>query len=189
MKKFTVARLLVVLFALTLLAAGCSSKKAVEDEMSTEQPTQEAVVEEQQPAAVQEQVVDEAAARAAAERAAAQAATSRAMRDLSRIHFDFDQYVLTPAAKDQLRINANLLKAAPGVKVQVEGHCDERGSEEYNLALGERRALATKNYLVSLGVAADRMSVISYGEEMPLDPASNERAWAKNRRAEFKAKR
>ncbi len=157
--------------------------------MPAEQPTEVAVVEEQRPAAVQEQVVDEAAARAAAERAAAEAAANRALRDLGRIHFDFDQYVLTAAAKEQLHMNAQLLKAAPGIKVQIEGHCDERGSEEYNLALGERRAMATKNYLVSLGVAADRMSIISYGEEVPLDPASNEQAWAKNRRAEFKAKR
>ncbi|MCK4502787.1 MAG: OmpA family protein, partial [Desulfuromonadales bacterium] len=93
------------------------------------------------------------------------------------------------AAKSILVSNAGLLRAAPAVKVLIEGHCDERGSDEYNLALGEKRALATKNYLVSLGVAADRMNVISYGEEMPIDSAQTKEAWAKNRRANFKVKR
>jgi peptidoglycan-associated lipoprotein len=76
-----------------------------------------------------------------------------------------------------------LLKKYPKVKVQVEGDCDERGTIEYNLALGERRANATKKYLVSLGVSADRISTISYGKERPLDPGHDEEAWAKNRRA------
>jgi peptidoglycan-associated lipoprotein len=176
-------RLLVMLFVLTLLVAGCA-KKPVEDEAAMGETTEVAVVEDQ-PAAVVEEEVDEAA-RAAAE---AEAASLRAANDLVRIYFDFDQYVLTDSAKDQLAINAKLLKAAPAVKVKVEGHCDERGSDEYNLALGEKRALATKNYLVSLGVATSRLSVISYGEEMPLDSTTSEAAWAKNRRAEFKVQR
>lgn len=180
------ARLLVMLFVLTLLVAGCT-KKPVEDEAAMGETTEVAVVEEQ-PAAVVEEQVDEAAAARAAAREAAEAAEAAAS-GLLRIYFDFDQYVLTDSAKDQLTINADLLKAAPAVKVKVEGHCDERGSDEYNLALGEKRALATKNYLVSLGVAASRLSVISYGEEMPLDPATTEAAWAKNRRAEFKVQR
>ncbi len=71
------------------------------------------------------------------------------------------------------------------VKIQIEGHCDERGTAEYNLALGERRANSAKKYLVSLGIPADRLSTISYGKEMPLDPGHNEEAWAKNRRAHF----
>ena len=70
--------------------------------------------------------------------------------------------------------------------VQIQGHCDERGTNEYNLALGERRAMAAYNYLVTLGVPGDRLSTISYGEEMPVDPGHNEEAWAKNRRDEFK---
>ncbi len=186
MQKFNITRLLVMLVALTLLAAGCAKKPVMEEAAVMEQPTEVAVVE-QQPVVVQQ--VDEEAARRAAAEAAAAAAALRATNNLGRIHFDFDQYTLTTAAKDQLASNAALLKAAPAVKVQIEGHCDERGSDEYNLALGEKRALATKNYLVSLGVAVDRMSIISYGEEMPLDPANSEAAWAKNRRAEFKAQR
>ena len=82
-----------------------------------------------------------------------------------------------------LKENAELLKKYPKVKIQIEGHCDERGTNEYNLALGERRANSTKNYLVSLGISPDRISTISYGEEKPLDPGHNEEAWAKNRRA------
>jgi len=110
-----------------------------------------------------------------------------AASDLTRIHFDFDQFTLSPEARQTLAANATIIKAAPGLRVRIEGHCDERGSDEYNLALGERRAQAAKDYLVSLGVPTDRLELISYGEELPLDPASNEAAWAKNRRAEFKA--
>jgi peptidoglycan-associated lipoprotein len=73
----------------------------------------------------------------------------------------------------------------PTVKIQIEGHCDERGTNEYNLALGERRANSAKKYLISLGMPADQISTISYGEEKPLDPGHNEEAWAKNRRGHF----
>jgi peptidoglycan-associated lipoprotein len=82
-----------------------------------------------------------------------------------------------------LRENAAFLKKNPKMKIQIEGHCDERGTVEYNLALGERRANNTKRYLVSLGITSDRISTISFGKEMPLDPGHNEEAWAKNRRA------
>jgi peptidoglycan-associated lipoprotein len=184
MQKLTITRLVVMLFVLTLLASGCA-KKAVEEEPVN--PTPAETVTDQQPTDVSDQsVVDNSAYDAAA---AARAAERAAAKGLVQIHFDFDQYVLTDKAKDILVNNAGLLRAAPAVKVLIEGHCDERGSDEYNLALGEKRALATKNYLVSLGVAADRLSIISYGEEMPIDPAHNKDAWAKNRRANFKVKR
>jgi len=106
--------------------------------------------------------------------------------DLQRIHFDFDRFALSPAARDILAANAVLLQTHPDLNIGIEGYCDERGSDEYNLALGEHRAKAAKDYLVSLGVPAERLQTVSYGEEMPLDPAGNEEAWAKNRRAEFK---
>lgn len=105
---------------------------------------------------------------------------------LNRIYFEFDQFTLTPEARDVLNQNAEYMKANAGLKVRIEGFCDERGSDEYNLALGERRASATKNYLVSLGIDPNRLSIISYGEEMPLDPGHSESAWSKNRRVEFK---
>lgn len=109
------------------------------------------------------------------------------MAGLERIHFDFDQFTLSAEARSVLTQNAKFLKANSGVQAVIEGHCDERGSDEYNLALGESRALAAKSYLISLGISGKRLSVISYGEEKPLRNASNEAAWAQNRRAEFKA--
>jgi peptidoglycan-associated lipoprotein len=101
---------------------------------------------------------------------------------LKDIHFDFDKYDLRPDDALILRENAALLMKHPTVKIQIEGHCDERGTVEYNLALGERRANNAKKYLVSLGVSEDHISTISYGKEKPLDPGHNEEAWAKNRR-------
>jgi peptidoglycan-associated lipoprotein len=102
---------------------------------------------------------------------------------LKDIHFDFDRYDIRPGDEEILKENAALLKKYPKTKIQIEGHCDERGTVEYNLALGERRADNTKKYLVSLGIASNRISTISYGKEKPLDSGHNEEAWAKNRRA------
>jgi peptidoglycan-associated lipoprotein len=113
----------------------------------------------------------------------------QAMAGMETIYFAFDQFTLSAEARNALADNAKYLKANSGVQVVIEGHCDERGSDEYNLALGESRALAAKEYLVSLGVSAKRLSVISYGEEKPAVKGSTEAAWAKNRRAEFKAVR
>jgi peptidoglycan-associated lipoprotein len=104
---------------------------------------------------------------------------------LKDVHFGFDRYDLTPKAREILAQNADLLLTNSRVKIQIEGHCDERGTIEYNLALGVRRSNTTKEYLISLGVSPDRISTISYGEEMPVDPRHNEQAWAKNRRAHF----
>jgi len=101
------------------------------------------------------------------------------------ILFDFDSFELSPAAKKILADKAAYLKGRPGMKVLIEGHCDERGTSEYNLALGERRARAALEYLVFLGIDAKRLSSVSYGEERPVDPGHNEEAWAKNRRAHF----
>jgi peptidoglycan-associated lipoprotein len=102
---------------------------------------------------------------------------------LKDIHFDFDKYDIRPGDTEILKENAALLTKHPTVKIQIEGHCDEKGTVEYNLALGERRANSTKKYLTSLGISPDRISTISYGKERPADPGHNEEAWAKNRRA------
>lgn len=104
---------------------------------------------------------------------------------LETIYFDFDKFDLREHDREILTRNAGLLLGVVKGKIQIEGHCDERGSAEYNLALGERRARSAMNYLVTLGVPAERLSIISYGEEKPVDPGHNEEAWAKNRRAEF----
>ncbi len=106
--------------------------------------------------------------------------------ELATVYFDFDKYDLKSDARDALAANAEWLKSNPGIQIQIEGNCDERGTEEYNLALGERRANAVKSYLVSLGVDEARLFTISYGEERPADPGHNKEAWAKNRRADFK---
>ncbi len=101
------------------------------------------------------------------------------------IYFDFDSYDIGGGQTDNLNQNAALLKERPALKVQIEGHCDERGTLEYNLALGERRATTAKKYLISLGIPGDRISTISYGKERPVDSSHNEQAWARNRRAHF----
>lgn len=102
-----------------------------------------------------------------------------------RIYFDFDKSVVKLEGQALLKKKAEWLKANAGAKLLIEGNCDERGTAEYNLALGERRAEAAKKFLVDLGIDAKRISTISYGEERPIDPQHNEAAWAKNRNAGF----
>jgi len=107
---------------------------------------------------------------------------------LEDVQFDFDRYDIRHEHQSAaLEKNARWLLGNPGWKVLIEGHCDERGTEEYNLALGDRRASAAKAYLRDLGVTEDRMSTISYGEAYPVDPSANEGAWRRNRRAHFVA--
>lgn len=104
---------------------------------------------------------------------------------LKEIYFAFDSAALSDAARTTLRANADWLKANPAARVQIEGHCDERGTAEYNMALGAKRAQSAMDYLVTLGIAANRISTISYGEEIPVCKEQNEGCWAKNRRARF----
>jgi peptidoglycan-associated lipoprotein len=151
---------ILVVFGLTLLS-GCAEKKAV-------------VTEGEQKAAP-----------AAQEQAAKAETTAPAEVSLSDINFDFDKYDIRPDARVIMKTNADILLKNNASKITIEGHCDERGTAEYNMALGERRAQETKKYLVNMGVNAARMKTISYGEERPLDSGHNEEAWAKNRRAHF----
>ena len=104
---------------------------------------------------------------------------------LKPVYFELDSSDLSPVAQKALDENAALLKRYASWAVTVEGHCDERGTAEYNLALGERRAIAARAYLVSLGIPADRLRTVSYGKEFPFDPGHEESAFAKNRRAHF----
>ena len=104
---------------------------------------------------------------------------------LNPIYFDFDAFTLSQTARDTLAKNANVLKKGSSAAIRIEGHCDERGSDDYNLALGERRAKTAMQYLVTLGIPAENVSVLSYGKEKPADPGHDEAAWAKNRRDEF----
>ncbi len=116
---------------------------------------------------------------------------SETMEDLKEsqfktVYFDFDKFNLRPDAKGALDHNFALLTEHTDVIIKIEGHCDERGTVEYNLSLGEKRARAAQDYLVGLGIKPGRITVISYGKERPVDPRHNEEAWGKNRRDEFR---
>ncbi len=123
---------------------------------------------------------EEAARKAAAGREAALKASK-----LEPVYFEFDQWSIREDQKEALVKNGEWLKANPNTKVRLEGHCDERGTAEYNLALGQKRADSVKAFLEGLGISNQRMNTISYGEERPLDPARNEAAWVKNRRVDI----
>ena len=104
---------------------------------------------------------------------------------LQTVHFAYDSFALDAEGKSVLAANAQILKDKPSTKIQIEGHCDTRGGIQYNLALGEKRANATRKYLADLGITKDRVTTISFGKERPLDPGNSEDAHAKNRRANF----
>lgn len=104
---------------------------------------------------------------------------------LQVVYFDYDSFALRSDATATLNGNAEKIKQAPGVMIQIEGHCDERGTQEYNLALGEKRALAVRDYLIKVGIPASQMVTISYGEEQPAVEGHDESAWKFNRRSEF----
>jgi peptidoglycan-associated lipoprotein len=120
-----------------------------------------------------------------------EAIRSASLDDLNRnsplkpVFFEYDSSDISPGAQKALDENAALLKRYGTWAVTIEGHCDERGTAEYNLALGERRAVAARTYLVSLGIPADRLRTVSYGKEFPFDPGHDDAAWTKNRRAHF----
>jgi peptidoglycan-associated lipoprotein len=118
--------------------------------------------------------------------ATSEGSSTASQQGLEDVHFDYDQYNILSKAGSILEGNAQWLKKNSQAKVEIEGHCDERGTVEYNLALGEKRARSAKDYLISLGIEPNRISTVSYGEEKPLDPGQNEEAWGKNRRAHFR---
>jgi len=117
--------------------------------------------------------------------------TSKSLDDLNRdsplkpLFYELDSSEVSASGQQVLQANAAVLKRYPTWQITIEGHCDERGTAEYNLALGERRALAAKTYLVSLGIPADKVRTVSYGKEFPFDPGHQDTAWSKNRRAHF----
>jgi peptidoglycan-associated lipoprotein len=163
----------IYLFAATLLLAACETTP----EETGATAGEGAAVAPAQPAQMQEEEV-----------AALPRVEPGTQQDLianvgDRVFFDFDKYDVRPDAQVRLEAQAGWLKRYPQITVTIEGHCDERGTREYNLALGERRANAVKSFLVALGVDPNRMQTISYGKERPEVPGSNEWAWAQNRRA------
>jgi peptidoglycan-associated lipoprotein len=173
--------MIALLAALSMAAfmSGCASNEAVKTEEPIAATTKaEPAVTTAEPAKAAEETVKPAEEQGNKAVAAVSA--------FETVYFDFDKSELRQDARDVLSKNADLiLKDQSGAKVKIEGHCDERGSAEYNIALGERRAKSTMQYLVTLGVKADRLSVISYGKEKPAVQGSDEAAWSKNRRAEF----
>ena len=182
-KSYTVLGFMV----LVLAAAGCAKEEVVKkDEPVVQQqtvPQQPA----QQPVAQPQTATTAAPAAAQQQQDNATAQKANQASQLETVYFDFDKSDLRKDTRDTLAKDAELLlKGLAGAKVQIEGHCDERGSDEYNLALGERRAKSVEKYLLTLGVAANHLSTISYGKEKPAVQGHDEVAWSKNRRAEFK---
>ena len=181
-QKILMKLFLVVIICAFVLPAGCAKKAAMKGETAVEK---EAAVEKQAPA-------EAAPAKPPEEQKGNEAAMAQADKEASEfadIHFAFDRSDLRPDEREILRMHAKWLKAHPEFVVRIEGNCDERGTVEYNMALGQRRAASAMKYLVDLGVAKNRLSTISYGKERPLDPGHNEQAWAKNRRDHFSVTR
>lgn len=166
----------VILFFLVLSLSGCAAFKesAVKE---TAVPAEETIA----PVVTQPVVTEEEKVQQLREKLIAEAETFQT----TNIHFDFDKYALKLEARAILDGLGAWLLNNGNFHVIIEGHCDERGTVEYNLALGERRANAARNYLVNLGVEEKRLTTVTYGEERPLDPRSNEEAWARNRRGQF----
>jgi len=170
----SIFNLLFVLAVVGLVACG-GSKETVEfppdpfpePETTAQQPVADSVVTEPEPRATFEEE------------------PARDPLVLQTINYEFDKSALTPTARAILAENARLLQQYPDTNIRIEGHCDERGTVEYNLALGERRARSAKDYLVNFGISPSRITIISYGKERPIDPRHTPEAWAKNRRAEF----
>lgn len=185
--------LLVALSMTALVAGGCASNEVVKTEepaatvkAETPRPVQPPAVKQEVPAApVTTQTADASPVIKPAE-ASQPVMGAPEVSAFETVYFDFDRSDLRQDARNSLSKNADiLLKSRQAQKIRIEGHCDERGSAEYNLALGERRATSAQQYLVTLGVQPDRLSIVSYGKEKPAVQGNDEEAWAKNRRAEF----
>ncbi len=182
MKRLGLIILFLVIGVAMVSFSACSKKKVAPttQELSAEEKARlEAEKKKAEEARLREQRMREEQLRLQREK------ELRAQFENEDIHFDFDKSFIRPDAEEILQRKAAWLKEHPNAKILIEGHCDERGTDAYNLALGERRALSAKKYLESLGIDPSRISIISYGEERPIDPRHNEEAWAKNRRAHF----
>lgn len=178
------------LAASLLLAAGCAKQDLVkkDDAVAPAVAAPAVASPPSAPAAPADKTAPPAAPAQAPAPAAAPAppfGAGELQAALQSIYFGFDASTLSKEATETLARNAELLMKNPGAVIRIEGNCDERGSDEYNLALGEQRARAAKNYLISLGVPAERLTTISFGKEKPLNPGHDEAAWAKNRRDDF----
>ncbi len=180
---------LAVALAAVLALAACGGKKRPPVLATTPGEKAPAQTTEEPPAQPVEEGPDVRAVgregAAGADIAGGAASTGSESSPIADIHFEYDSATLSDQARATLEKHALWLQGHREAKVTIEGHCDERGTVEYNLALGEQRARAARDYLASLGVAADRLRVVSFGKERPLDPGHNEAAWIKNRRDHF----
>ncbi len=193
-KWIILAMLLIVpamLFSVSCAKKAVMTEPSATDTSAADEAARQAELEKQKAMELQKQMEEE---RLAAEAAAAALAAEAMQRDMmmaknrflsENVHFDFDNATLDYQAQELLKQKAMWLRDNPDDNVVIEGHCDERGTNAYNLALGERRAESAKAFLVNLGISDARLTTISYGEEKPLDMGQNEEAWAKNRRAAF----
>ncbi|HEX9080414.1 MAG TPA: peptidoglycan-associated lipoprotein Pal [Desulfuromonadaceae bacterium] len=172
-----------VLGMTALVAVGCAKKEVVKTEEPVKAPT---VAPAPQPAPPKVEAPKAEEPKVEAPKPVeAQAAKASEAVSFESVYFDFDKSDLRQDARDVLNKNAAALKADAGIKIKIEGNCDERGSAEYNLALGERRAKSAMQYLITLGIPADRLSVISYGKEKAHVDANSEAVWSKDRRDDF----
>jgi peptidoglycan-associated lipoprotein len=182
MRKKLLIHLAMVFVIPGLLFTVSCAKKTIRSETSLEQEAGgEAADEARQEELARQRAIEEQRLREEAERMEA----ARDMFSTEDIFFEFDSAVLLAEAQEILRKKAEWLLNNLEATATIEGHCDERGTNEYNLALGDRRAESAKTFLMDLGVQGSRLSTISYGEERPVDPGHNEEAWAKNRRGHF----
>jgi len=170
-----------------MITAGCAKKSVVKEQQSVTGEQKAAVAETTKEVAkkegpVREEPVTQEVAKVEEETIKEKTAPAEMFKD---INFDFDKFSLRPEAREILKQHADYLAKNKDVNVTIEGHCDEKGTSEYNLALGERRAKEAVKYLKELGISAKRMKTVSYGKEKPLDQGHNEEAWAKNRRDHF----
>lgn len=180
--KIRSSLLLVIIVSISMLAVwGCPKKAEVTATPEAQKEETPAAKEEQKPAAAVTEEAKPEVKEEARERAAAGAA------GLQPVYFDFDRSFIRDDARSVMKANAEWLKANPKTKVRIEGNCDERGTKEYNQALGQRRASSAKKYLTDLGIAAKRISLISYGKEKPVCTEQNEECWQKNRRDDLVA--
>jgi peptidoglycan-associated lipoprotein len=185
-KRMMTGMIALAFFCSALLLLTACGKKQVAVSPTTDIAAEEAARKSAEEAKLRAEA--EAKARAkeeAKDRAEAERAQMLAEFDSGNIYFEFDESTLGPEAQAVLKKKADVLRANPSFSSEITGHCDERGTNEYNLALGERRARSAKKFLMALGISGDRIKTISYGEEKPADTRSNEEAWAKNRRDEF----
>ncbi|MCE2451508.1 MAG: peptidoglycan-associated lipoprotein Pal [Nitrospinae bacterium] len=166
-----------------VFAVGCVKQTVETEELPPPKPLAPMVRKKPAPKPVMKKEMDVTEAERRRKRAAFKRSLAKFENDL--VYFDFDKSEIRPDMRAILDTKARFLQEYPSLRVQIEGHCDERGTVEYNIALGHRRSQSSKDYLASLGVKASRVDTVSYGEERPADSRSNEAGWAKNRRAKF----